>query len=1678
MNAKLSVRAILIAALVAILHSFAFSQVDNIVSFGTSNENYPKISSQFYVLDGNTPINVISSELSLQNSFGNADFEFIAGNANVEPAANDFIFCMSLSKSMQSKQQLIQDSWQHYLTLLEVNESKTAVVGYSESLIHLSDFSDDTAKLSNALNDLPFSNSEDISNLILKGDSYPLLGNLIANRERKASVILVFDEFYDDLPDFELDDLIAGDVAYYAIVLNGFASDNYKKLCELTGGTYFEKVSDAENFQNALSGITLHAAGFEPNEISFYDKSCTKIASVVLSHLGINSEIIYLTLNQNKAIFEFSNGTGIDFGIIKSPQIRRDSLFITAKNADVKVFNMTIDLPFRIVNKPATPFTILKDSTLKLEIEYVPTDTAYRYGQVRIQSDLCDETILHLAGGSVFSPNFVETLKILQPNGGESLFVGSNYDIKWKGILPTDEVTIDHSYDNGNFWNTIGIGDQMSFSWNPVPSRINDQNKIRLRHLSKEGSTKKIVRLNGLNNRVVSLKWNQLSNQLFTAGQDGFIRIWDPAKADPLATIASGLFNIIDMDLSFDDQFVAHVSRADSVIHIIQLDADLTTTTLSYNNEIISKIDWHPAKLQLLAATESGKLIIFDAISRSVIKVYTPDNSRANDAKWSPKGDLIVAGYSSGNIAICYLADDSVAVLKNSDAKVNSVSINASGMTLSVASDLETISIWNLSTQSIVLNLQNTSKNVMITSWDPKLKYVATTSLDSTISLWEPSTGTVKHRFNFHNNIVSAFEWSYQGNKIASGTIDGEVLIWSPDDLPFENQFTQIDISDNTFSIILPNIETAVLDFGALHYKDRVDANFVKNIVFENALINRNNATIRIDSIAVKYNANPVDNFKAIYRFSNYFPIELTKDENLELFAQLKTNFKDAKRKADTLLYYTSAGIFKSVMRYGIGKQIMLSTSDIIDFGNVPLGDSISLSIRIRNLSDEFDYTINSIADFIPETNDFDFSELIGATILKNNFRDINLKFLPKVSGKTSKLLVSEVSENNVLIENLTYDFELHGEGIAPELAFSGGYVDEIKVLCDDSIGRKEIFIYNIGNHELQIKNITIEDNPNNKFQLDLSETNLLVPIGDSTGFIITYESMKIGFDQAQIVVETNITNEWKTIHKKNILGLRELSEFEFSQNKLRFLVDDINISQTRTFQLRNTGTIPIFWTLPESNGLFVVESIFPLNTLPDDSSEVTVTFKGSQSLGYFDTKFDFRDTCHNIQSLIVDAYVGPNSAQIQILDFLNLPDLICESQSPEYEIEIINAGGTPLFIDNIYFSNGDIADFTIVSLPASDRIDAGNKGIIRIKFTPQTPGIKKTFLAIESNATNSVEGINLIEINAFAGHIEIELAPSQIFFESLIQNKEYHETTTINNKSNIPIFWEFPIESTHFSIDSIFPQMTSPGGFSTLFVTFKGGTTGNNYTEKFDFDLPCNYELSLELFADVRRLASTGIKAGIISAKPGDTVMLPLYLYSPSDVGLPQTQGYKTQLRFNSKIMYPLTEDKGILDGNYRILEIDLPPNPIDGNTAIEIPFLATLGDTTDTEIRIQNSVAISSEEITIEEVSGYFSLDSLCIEGGVRLVANTGVFNLLQNYPNPAAETTTFKFSAIERGIHKLVIVDITGAFVALVFEDDLEPGLFEVHFNVSKFAMGNYIYRLIGPNLELNKKMTILR
>lgn len=85
---------------------------------------------------------------------------------------------------------------------------------------------------------------------------------------------------------------------------------------------------------------------------------------------------------------------------------------------------------------------------------------------------------------------------------------------------------------------------------------------------------------------------------------------------------------------------------------------------------------------------------------------------------------------------------------------------------------------------------------------------------------------------------------------------------------------------------------------------------------------------------------------------------------------------------------------------------------------------------------------------------------------------------------------------------------------------------------------------------------------------------------------------------------------------------------------------------------------------------------------------------------------------------------------------------------------------------------------------------------------------------------------------------------------------------------------------------------------------------------------------------------------------------------------------------------------------------------------------------------------------------------------------------FNLYQNYPNPFNPVTTIRFDVAKAQNVKLVVYDLLGREVKVLFDQFVSPGLVSVDFRADELASGIYIYRLIGENLNFSKKMMLLK
>ena len=89
---------------------------------------------------------------------------------------------------------------------------------------------------------------------------------------------------------------------------------------------------------------------------------------------------------------------------------------------------------------------------------------------------------------------------------------------------------------------------------------------------------------------------------------------------------------------------------------------------------------------------------------------------------------------------------------------------------------------------------------------------------------------------------------------------------------------------------------------------------------------------------------------------------------------------------------------------------------------------------------------------------------------------------------------------------------------------------------------------------------------------------------------------------------------------------------------------------------------------------------------------------------------------------------------------------------------------------------------------------------------------------------------------------------------------------------------------------------------------------------------------------------------------------------------------------------------------------------------------------------------------------------------------------FELFQNYPNPFNPVTKIHFaippSRGARGVTKIIIYDVLGREVAVLVNQELTPGEYEVKFDGSNYSSGVYFYRLIAGGYTETRKLVLLK
>ncbi len=85
---------------------------------------------------------------------------------------------------------------------------------------------------------------------------------------------------------------------------------------------------------------------------------------------------------------------------------------------------------------------------------------------------------------------------------------------------------------------------------------------------------------------------------------------------------------------------------------------------------------------------------------------------------------------------------------------------------------------------------------------------------------------------------------------------------------------------------------------------------------------------------------------------------------------------------------------------------------------------------------------------------------------------------------------------------------------------------------------------------------------------------------------------------------------------------------------------------------------------------------------------------------------------------------------------------------------------------------------------------------------------------------------------------------------------------------------------------------------------------------------------------------------------------------------------------------------------------------------------------------------------------------------------------FILFQNYPNPFNAKTVIKYQLPNSADVNLIIYDVMGRKIAVLVNEQKQPGYYEVTFDASNFASGVYFYQLRAGEFISSKKFVLLK
>jgi WD40 repeat protein len=241
--------------------------------------------------------------------------------------------------------------------------------------------------------------------------------------------------------------------------------------------------------------------------------------------------------------------------------------------------------------------------------------------------------------------------------------------------------------------------------------------------------------------------WSPSGKRLASGGDDGKVRIWDPATRQEVLAIKGHDERRVHMQLG-----------------------------------LIRSLAWSPDGTRLASGCLDGTAKVWDVSSGREVFALPADRGLVWSVAWSPDGTRLAAGTQDGAIRVVEEIEHTpkVHVVEAHQGGARALAWSPQGDRLASGGADNLVKLWDAIRGAELARLQGPESRVFAVAWSPDGKRLAATSEDFMITAWDAATGRKLSTMRGHNDVMHAVAWSPDGTRLASAGLDNSVRVWDP----------------------------------------------------------------------------------------------------------------------------------------------------------------------------------------------------------------------------------------------------------------------------------------------------------------------------------------------------------------------------------------------------------------------------------------------------------------------------------------------------------------------------------------------------------------------------------------------------------------------------------------------------------------------------------------------------------------------------------------------------------------------------------------------------------------------------------------------------------------------------------------------------------------------------------